>query len=657
MSRRILVLAAVAAGLLMMARVESRPAQAPTQSPSPKPATGLVFGRVVEAGSNTPVRRAIVKLFSSGREDGPSVPSVMTDNEGQFVFGALPAGSYYMFATKFGYSDGAFGRRRPAEEADPTPIVLTDGERRSDLTVRMWKHAAITGLVVDEFGEPAAGVNVRAFPRAFIAGRPKLGANGVGFARTDDRGVYRLSRLVAGEYVIAIVRSETSIPVSLATEMEQASGSGDRQAQMAMFMDLERAGIGMAPGGLRIGTHVYGVEPPVAGIRDGRLFVYPSQFHGGSSEIASTRAITLRSGQEVTGIDFALKPEPSFRVSGQVTDQNGPVPNLPIQLTRSGGGDFEIDRLRPASRTITDAAGRFTLLGVTPGEHILRALKAPTGEGGFGIVEAFNPGGDGGAVISTSREIFTSTASPPKTPTLFASSTVGVGDRDVDDLALVVRNGVRLTGQVEFTDAQPKLSAEQLTRARVLIEPRDGGMIDWEFDTSAKITAEGKFETAEMPPGFYLLRVFLPDSWMLDSAITGGRDMADVAIEISDKPIAPVTVRVTSKLPGLAGVVRPGASTDQVDEAIVLAFPVDRSWWTDYGLSPRRLREAAVAKNGDYRIPSLPPGDYFVVAVRDDFLNDWHDPAFLDKLSALATRVTIAPGEQKSQALAMGRVK
>jgi hypothetical protein len=77
----------------------------------------------------------------------------------------------------------------------------------------------------------------------------------------------------------------------------------------------------------------------------------------------------------------------------------------------------------------------------------------------------------------------------------------------------------------------------------------------------------------------------------------------------------------------------------------------------DYGGHPRRLQHGSVSKDGAYAIRGLPPGEYFVAAIRDDFLVDWHDPAFLDKVSQMAARVSIGAGDQKSQGLVMGRVR
>src|SRR6187455_814231 len=133
MRRLAYAVSALAAVILMVARVESRGIQAPPQ----KRDTGLILGRVLEATTGTPVRSAIVRISA----DLLNIPSVMTDNEGQFVIANMPAGSFRLRAIKFGYADGAYGARRPNADSDPAPLVMGDDERRADVTIRLWKHA------------------------------------------------------------------------------------------------------------------------------------------------------------------------------------------------------------------------------------------------------------------------------------------------------------------------------------------------------------------------------------------------------------------------------------------------------------------------------------------------------------------------------------
>lgn len=622
--------------------------------------SGLILGRVVDATSNAPIRGAIVVIANFAERGGGPV-GVMTDANGQFAFGGLPGGRFRLHATKFGYHAGAYGQRRPnADGTDAGQLVLKNDERIGDVTIRLWKHAVITGTVLDEFGEPAVSVDVRAFRKVFVAGRPKLGA-GVAYDQTDDRGIYRFTRLVPGDYVVAIVRTESSSPSSLMEQIDQSGRSGDRDALMAGFAEVESAGVAFGrpgwPSAIRVGTSIYGLGTPPASVRNGRLFVYPPQFYGGTADIAAARTISVRAGQEVTGADFAMKPVPSVRVSGQVVDQNGPAAGIPVRLTSVGSGDFAFDRSASANVAITDASGKFTLLGVTPGEKVLRLLKGPPAdEGAFGIVEASSTS-DAGAVLSTSREFFSVPPPAPNAPTLFATTTIGVGDTDIDNLSLVVRNGVRISGRVEFAGTKPPPEAGALKHIRIEIEQKTGFQFGWAFDMTGHVTPDRKFETAEVPPGAYLLLPYPVDGWTLESVTVGGRDVSDVPLDILDKPVSSVVVRYTDKPSVLSGTVRTAGRDDSIDDATVVVFPSDKNRWIDYGSRPRRLQQIDPARDGTFTLTGLPPGEYFLAAIHDDLLTDWHDPAVLEKISAVATRVTLGAAEQKSQGLVMVRIR
>lgn len=81
----------------------------------------------------------------------------------------------------------------------------------------------------------------------------------------------------------------------------------------------------------------------------------------------------------------------------------------------------------------------------------------------------------------------------------------------------------------------------------------------------------------------------------------------------------------------------------------MLVFPAQQELWMDHGPAPRRFRSVRVGTDGTYRVANLPVGDYVVVAVRSSVPADWLDSGFLRKLLPLATRVSIADGEKKSQ--------
>src|SRR5262245_30394643 len=204
----------------------SGPPQGPGRANQPvKPlvATGLILGRVIDAASGTPVSSAVVSLSGGpARVQGPSAPGqppppptiqpqLLTDSEGRFAFRFLTRGSYGLQATKPGYSAGAYARNRP--NGPNRTLQLDDGEKVIDVTLKVFKYGSISGVVTDDIGEPVVGAAVQLFRRNLVAGRRVLAQTGR--VTTDDRGVYRMSNLLAGDYYVMVPVVPTSAPAAL----------------------------------------------------------------------------------------------------------------------------------------------------------------------------------------------------------------------------------------------------------------------------------------------------------------------------------------------------------------------------------------------------------------------------------------------------------
>src|SRR5688572_18357600 len=151
------------------------------QTPPSDPRTGLIVGQVIDGDSGKPISGAIVSLGAAAGP--PQAPRVLTGSDGRFVFRDLPRGSFPIVATKPGYAEGAYGRRRPGGPS--RPVTLAEGERVGDVVARMWRYAAISGTVLDEIGEPLVGVRISAYRRVVIGGVRRFGARTM--ATTDDR--------------------------------------------------------------------------------------------------------------------------------------------------------------------------------------------------------------------------------------------------------------------------------------------------------------------------------------------------------------------------------------------------------------------------------------------------------------------------------------
>lgn len=153
-----------------------------------------IAGRVFDAATNAPIRRA--QIHGSSNE---LIVDAVSDDEGRFQLNDLPAGQWRVTVAKGGYFTWQIGQRRPFDP--PAPIALARGQRvRAD--VGLSRGGVIAGRVYDNRGEPMAGLRVRVYRARMANGYRRL--EDVGAAdQTDDTGAYRIFGLPSGDYYVA----------------------------------------------------------------------------------------------------------------------------------------------------------------------------------------------------------------------------------------------------------------------------------------------------------------------------------------------------------------------------------------------------------------------------------------------------------------------
>ena len=246
-------------------------------------------------------------------------------------------------------------------------------------------------------------------------------------------------------------------------------------------------------------------------------------------------------------------------------------------------------------------------------------------------------------------------AGPPPIPpdaTLVAQMPLGVSDRDLSDVIVTLAAGPRVTGWLEFDGTIERPSASSIAGMRITLDPVDGSLpADPTLATeTGRPDENGQFKTYGVPPGRYVIRVTpRQPGWFLKSAIYQNRDIADLPLDLESKDANGVVLTFTDRPSGIVGTVRGADGPDST--AVVLAYPVDPAAWSSSGALSRRMRTARAAKDGAYAIQGLPAGEYYLVAVQEERIGDWQDPALLTALSRLAQTVRLGDGEQKTQNL------
>jgi hypothetical protein len=310
---------------------DARPASASTAIAAPT-GTAAITGVVMSAdASPRPLRLATVVLI--GATTGV-LKVTSTDRDGKFAFESLPADRYTVGASKPPYLGAVSGARRPARPG--TPIVLANGQKVTDAVIRLPPAAAISGTVVDEFGQPASAF-VGAQRRTMQNGQLVLVDAGV-LTATDERGAYRMSGLPPGEYIVSALRSGFfSASPRLLSEAEVNDALGGSPAAV----------------------------PPGSPVRFAPVY-YP-----GSPRLSEASPVVVAVGDEKGGIDIRAEATTSARVEGTLTQADGQVPvNANATLGTVHGSSY----MQFSTMARVGPDGRFAIPNIPPGSYILYGM-------------------------------------------------------------------------------------------------------------------------------------------------------------------------------------------------------------------------------------------------------------------------------------------
>jgi protocatechuate 3,4-dioxygenase beta subunit len=301
----------VAVAALPAAQTEGQGGTRPQRFASSVAATTVVRGRVTSVTGGA-VRGAEIRAREvNGRE----TRLVTTDDAGVYELRDLVPGSWNLTASKTGFITQQYGQKRPFAATEP----LTVGERQSvQANFTLGRAGAISGRVLDEFGDPVAGARVQVLRSRFTRGRRTLAPTGVG-DQTDDTGAFRLYALPPGDYFV---------------------GAAQRAAT---------------------------AETPMSEAQIG-----PQTYYPGTTVIAEAQRIRLGAGEEQPNITFPLSPVRAVRVSGTVLSaRGGPAEDASVRLVNAG--DFSLVGVPLGNFGMSQANGAFTFINVVPGSYILEA--------------------------------------------------------------------------------------------------------------------------------------------------------------------------------------------------------------------------------------------------------------------------------------------
>jgi Carboxypeptidase regulatory-like domain len=177
-----------------------------------------VTGRVYCADSQKPARFANVRLQPvEGQEGsfGGRGGFATTGSDGSFRVTGVSPGEYYVDVMMPGYIQPMRGmlsslENLAPEDRDRITAQLTHvsvaANQSANVQVMIYRGATIGGTVSFDDGAPAAGVSIQALILPANTGTKSAGntqqQSFAGFARTDDRGQFRVTGLGDGTYIV-----------------------------------------------------------------------------------------------------------------------------------------------------------------------------------------------------------------------------------------------------------------------------------------------------------------------------------------------------------------------------------------------------------------------------------------------------------------------
>jgi uncharacterized protein (DUF2141 family) len=296
--------------------------------------TGIIAGAVTSEDGSRPVRFAYLVLIGVGTG---FVKVSATDADGRFAFANLPADRYTLGASKPPYLGTVAGARRPGRSG--TPIALADGQKIANVAIRMPLGAAISGVIVDEKGQPASGVMVTLQQWRMQGGERRL--ESAGSAGADERGRYRFFGLQPGEYVVAGMRfgvpeGARSLTV---TEVDAALKGGPVSATQATASTIR----------------------------------YAPVYFPGTTRVTEAMPIAVATGDERANVDFRLELVQTAKVEGAVMTSDGQIVTAGSVMLRTVG----TSPLQSATTVRITPDGRFSFSNVSPGMYALTMFGGP----------------------------------------------------------------------------------------------------------------------------------------------------------------------------------------------------------------------------------------------------------------------------------------
>jgi protocatechuate 3,4-dioxygenase beta subunit len=546
-----------------------QPPTSPTSPTTPASADAndqlaSIAGTVLSANTGEPLKKAHVDLSQKGTEsDDPNKEpfSATTDAAGHFSIDKIPAGSYDLEVSRANYLPSHYGQDKPDKPG--ATLSLATGQKMADLLFRLNRMGIITGRVRDEDGDPVRGAGVVSMLHRTVAGKPKIEPNGGD--TTNDLGDYRIVDLVPGRYSI----------VATPPEVRSARRSYGQREQREEYVPV---------------------------------------YYSGTTDSERASTLDVKSGDELSGIDFVFTPKPptrTYKVRGHVLNTLTDFPDTNITVILFPRGK-ELPTFGAESKQISadSKTGNFEIKDVVPGEYFATAFSFT-----------------GGEMRTTTQNL-------------------DVVAADVDGVSLVLTRGIDIPVRVTF---EGKSAASAADFRVFLARDENDPSVDFGRSNGALKQRDGSLLLKGVGDGTYSIDVYSKcEECYLKSAKSNGVDLLEQGVQISSGAgPASIDVVYSSNTGTVAGAV---TNKDELPApgAMVVLVPDAGSHQ-----KPDRYKTSPTDQYGHFELRGVPPGHYKAFAWEKVDQEAYGDSAFLKPLESMAESFDIGANEQKSVQLKM----
>jgi len=573
---------------------------------------GIITGSVVDAATNAPIEAALVTAIptSTGGSASNRGYHAQTDAHGMYRLAGLPQGEYIVFANHHAYAIQYYDNETELTNADVVNVV--DGQTRSGIDFALGQRGAISGLVVDATtNAPIEGVLVS----AISSGTGGPATNRGYHARTDAHGVYQITGIEQGDYIVSAshhsyaiqyydnTNNPSSADVVSVLEGQTTSGIDFRLGQLGSISGLvvdamtntpiEGALVSAMPSGgsgtgANRGTHAvtdaHGMYR-LAGLTDGEYIVsagkhgYIQQYYNGVTIPANATPVVVLNGQTTSNIDFALGILGA--ISGLVVNEstNAPIEGVLVSAVPRNAVGHPSNR---SAHATTDAHGAYVLIGLNEGDYTVSARKDGYGQQYY----------DGEVSISNAT---------PVTVEL-GKTTGGI------NFALDAFDG-SIAGIVKDENANPISGAT----VSAWINGRPASNTSRSTYGRATTAVDGSYIIEGLPKGDYIVRAEA-DNFIAEYYDTVYDIQSATVVNVATQPVTGIDF-VLGQAGGISGAVSSLDPNSVITRGTVIVRSVTQHF----------ERGARTDAQGAYHVSGLPSGTYIVFATAAQHIGEYYD--------------------------------